>query len=129
MRQQDILLADSSHTFFGTHILAEIYGVAKEKLDDIELLMGSIKMGVELSGATLCEISFKQFDPQGCSIVALLSESHVSIHTYPEIGSAFVDAFTCGTRCEPKKIIEQLEADLNATHIEAKEIKRGQVVA
>ena len=48
------------------------------------------------SGATVCESIFKEFDPQGVTVLCLLSESHISIHTWPEKGEAAVDIFTCG---------------------------------
>lgn len=70
-------------------------------------------------------ILFKQFEPIGLSIVVLLSESHASIHTYPEQNCMFVDAFTCGTNCNPQSIIDTLIEELRVSHYSAKEIHRG----
>lgn len=125
MQQSNIFLDQREHVFVGIHILAEVYGVDGKKLDNSKLLIDSMIKGIELSGATLCDIISTQFEPYGCTVVAVLSESHVSIHTYPELGSAFIDAFTCGVSCKSEKIIEQLNSDLSAEHIVIKKIKRG----
>jgi S-adenosylmethionine decarboxylase len=65
------------------------------------------------SGATVVQTISKKFDPQGVTVICLLSESHISIHTWPEEGKAAVDVYTCGD-CNPKIgcdiIIQQLYA-------------------
>ena len=48
------------------------------------------------AGATLCEVMSHRFAPQGVTVLAMLAESHASVHTYPELGTVFVDVFTCG---------------------------------
>jgi S-adenosylmethionine decarboxylase len=67
----------------------------------------------QLSGATVLQTIFQKFDPQGVTVLCLLSESHISIHTWPEDGKAACDVYTCGD-CDPKIgcdiIIEQLNA-------------------
>jgi S-adenosylmethionine decarboxylase len=80
----------------GKHCVAEVYGCPHEILNDEELLVATFKEAIKLSGATLLNIASHKFDPQGVTIVALLSESHISIHTWPELGSAALDVFTCG---------------------------------
>jgi S-adenosylmethionine decarboxylase proenzyme len=64
-----------------------------------------------VSGANVIQTISKKFEPQGVTILCLLSESHISIHTYPELGNCYVDIFTCGA-ANPKigcdRIIEQL---------------------
>ena len=127
MQQSNMLLNDNEHKFVGIHVLAEVYGVDQDKLDDLKLLLNSMEKGIELSGATLCDIKYKKFEPQGCTIVAVLSESHVSFHSYPEMGCAFIDAFTCGFNCNPIKIIEQLSSDLQPTQVESRELRRGKI--
>jgi len=74
------------------------------------------------SGATVVQTISKKFDPQGVTVICLLSESHISIHTWPEEGKAAVDVYTCGD-CNPKIgcdiIIQQLYAtDHKLTYIE-----------
>ena len=68
---------------------------------------------------TLLDISAHKFQPQGVTIVALLSESHISIHTWPENGSAALDVFTCGdTNPETamQYMVEKLKAQDHRTH-------------
>ncbi len=72
-----------------------------------------IETAADCSGATVVQTISKKFDPQGVTAITLLSESHISIHTWPERGDAAVDVFTCGD-CNPKigcdVIIQQLQS-------------------
>ena len=94
-----------THSFTGTHIFGELYGVNPHLLDNAELLEAAMRDGVEQAGATLLGIQVKSFDPAGVTLLALLEESHTSIHTYPEYSSLFFDAFTCGDECKPQQIL------------------------
>ncbi|MFC0554868.1 adenosylmethionine decarboxylase [Planotetraspora thailandica] len=95
-------------TFTGTHVLCDITAVSHAYITDNALILEAIRRGIDESGATLCDMQSKEFTPAGMTAVYLLSESHVSVHTYPEFGSMFIDAFTCGTRCQPERIVETL---------------------
>jgi len=85
-------------------------------LNDEHFLIDLLENAAVASGATVVQTIFKKFDPQGVTVLTLLSESHISIHTWPEDGNAAVDIFTCGD-CNPKIgcdiIIEQLRAENN----------------
>lgn len=94
--------------FVGTHVLCDITEVAPHYIMDNGLITEALRRGIEESGATLFEMQSRDFDPVGMTAVYLLSESHVSVHTYPECGSLFVDAFTCGTRSQPERIVATL---------------------
>ena len=89
----------SDYDFTGTHVLCDVTGVAPERIFDNALILDAIRRGIEVSGAELCGVQTKTFEPAGVTAVYVLSESHVSVHTYPESGSLFMDAFTCGSRC------------------------------
>ena len=78
----------------------------------------------EAANATLLSISSKKFDPQGVTAVVLLSESHLSIHTWPEYGYAAIDAFTCGDRTDPEKACDFLRKTFEATHGSVQILKR-----
>jgi S-adenosylmethionine decarboxylase len=67
----------------------------------------------------------KKFEPQGVTVLALLSESHASIHTYPEVGSVFVDVFTCGTRAKPALAVQLLSDALGASSTRTDVVTRG----
>jgi S-adenosylmethionine decarboxylase len=91
-------------------------------LDDEHYLIDLLENAASASGATVCQTISKKFDPQGVTVLCLLSESHISIHTWPEEGKASVDVYTCGD-CNPKIgcdiIIQQLYAtDHTLSYIE-----------
>jgi S-adenosylmethionine decarboxylase len=121
------MIPEEEHLFHGVHVFGELYGVESKLLDDVKLLESALKKGISKSGATLCNIQIKQFEPNGITILALLSESHASIHTYPEKGALFFDAFTCGDRCKPEQIAEALIEALNPRNNDLNVIKRGDV--
>ena len=95
------------HRFQGIHIILDLYDIASSKLNSINEIEEAIKQGIEKSGAHIVNTYVHQFIPTGVSIVIVLEESHVSIHTYPERNCAFADIFTCGT-CNPYIIEETI---------------------
>jgi ornithine decarboxylase len=112
-------------TFGGRHVLAEFGGVAADRLDDVAFLRDRLEDALRAAGATVCEVVARRFAPQGVTVLALLSESHASLHTYPERGSLFLDVFTCGRRADPERAVRLLAADLGAAHTEITTIQRG----
>lgn len=112
------------HEFSGTHIFGELYGIDPKLLSNAELIEHSLKQGVLKSGATLCGVQVKNFEPAGLTLLALLSESHASVHTYPEFRSLFFDAFTCG-HCKPQEIADQLILDLKPEYHSLSTLQRG----
>lgn len=110
--------------FKGKHLFAELYKVSFELLDNQEDLARVLIEAIAKGKATICGIQFKKFEPTGVTILALLSESHASIHTYPELGSLFLDVFTCGD-CDPKKIFEHIVKELKPDNYILTEIDRG----
>ncbi len=113
------------HPFMGQHVLGEMYGISSELLNDYHYLNSLLEKGIKESGATLCSSQKKIFQPSGLTILALLSESHASIHTYPDYGSLFFDAFTCGLECQPIKIAEYLIQGLKPKKHNLRTIMRG----
>ncbi|HBE80448.1 MAG TPA: adenosylmethionine decarboxylase [Firmicutes bacterium] len=109
----------------GAHVLADFWGCQFEKLDDAELLMNSLRQAASNARMTILgEKSFK-FTPQGFTGLLLLSESHISIHTYPERGYAAIDVYTCGGGMT-QKAIDFLKEVLQPTHIHEMQVRRGQ---
>ena len=98
----------SEHKFIGVHIFGEMYGIDSKYLNDCNILKEALEDGIKQSGATLCSMQEKSFSPSGATLLALLSESHASIQTYPEFNALFFDAFTCGQTCRPERIAEAL---------------------
>jgi S-adenosylmethionine decarboxylase len=85
-----------------------MYGCDFKVLDNEELFLETFKKAVEEAKMTLLNLSSHQFKPFGVTALALLSESHMSIHTYPELGYAAADVFTCGDEGDPFKAMEVL---------------------
>lgn len=112
--------------FAGQHVLAELEGVSPELLDDEKFLRHALGEALTQADATVLEVISRQFEPQGVTVLALLSESHASIHTYPELGSVFVDVFTCGTRAKPALAVRLLAGTLDAASTRTDMISRGQ---
>ncbi|CAA9572743.1 MAG: S-adenosylmethionine decarboxylase proenzyme, prokaryotic class 1B [uncultured Truepera sp.] len=114
----------AAHPFAGHHLLAELYGVVPSKLDDPELLAGALRRGVEQGGATLLHLEVRRFNPHGVTVLALLAESHASLHSYPEAGALFFDAFTCG-KGQPEAILAAVVAALAPGEVRSSLIQRG----
>jgi S-adenosylmethionine decarboxylase len=80
----------------GTHILADLWGVGGEVLDDGDFLQETMVSAAEGAGLHVISSHFHRFEPHGISGVIVLAESHATIHTWPEQGLASMDIFTCG---------------------------------
>ena len=109
----------------GRHILCEVHGCDPKVLDDrkaIEQIMVEAALG---AGAEVREVAFHKFSPQGVSGVVVISESHLTIHTWPELGYAALDVFTCGDSVDPWKACNYITKGFRAGHMSATEVKRG----
>lgn len=109
----------------GRHVLAELHGCTFEALDDPEKVKNYMIKAAVLAGAEVRESVFHKFSPQGVSGVVIISESHLTIHTWPELGYAAVDVFTCGDKINPWDACKHLSEMLQAEHITATEMRRG----
>ena len=106
---------DTSATdMVGKHCILELYDCDPTKLDDETFLRHTITTAAQRAGATLLNLITHRFEPQGVTGLALLAESHISIHTWPENGYAAVDVFTCGDHTMPEKACEVLCEELEA---------------
>lgn len=111
--------------FNGTHVIADIVGIDPAAVRDDQAILRAMDEGLGRSGATLCGLQVRQFDPAGLTAVYLLSESHASVHTYPERNALFFDAFTCGSTCNPKAFLDALVAALGPCEVRVKVFGRG----
>jgi S-adenosylmethionine decarboxylase proenzyme len=94
---------EASYKFYGKHYLASYLDCDEQQINDIDNLKKTMMKGIIESGATILNSTEKVFDNNGFTILFLLSESHCSIHTYPENNSLFTDLFTCGDTCDYTK--------------------------
>lgn len=109
----------------GRHILAEIYGCDFETLNNIQKVERIMINAALEAGAEVREYVFHKFSPQGISGVVVISESHLAIHTWPELGYAAVDVFTCGDKIDPWDACNYLTEHFEAKQVSAREAKRG----
>ncbi len=111
--------------FAGRHVLAELCGVAPVLLDDEAALRRVMCTALEQAGATVLQVIAHRFAPQGVTVLALLAESHASLHSWPEHGSAFVDVFTCGDTADPEQAVRLIADGLGATVVRRDTVRRG----
>lgn len=109
----------------GRHLILDLYDCDQELLDDYDQLSAMLKTALLMANATILRIIGEKFKPQGVTLLALLSESHASIHTWPEIGYAAIDLYTCGDTTKTHKAAEFLKEKLKAGTSEEKEITRS----
>ena len=97
------------------HFLLELYRCDYEKLNDESFLRCTLNTAAKIANATVLNLISNKFEPQGVTAIALLAESHLSIHTWPEAHYSAVDIFTCGQNMKPdlscKFLIEALLAE------------------
>ena len=84
------------------HLLLELYRCDREKLNDESFLRCILNRAAKLANATVLNLISNKFEPQGVTAIALLAESHISIHTWPESNYSAVDIFTCGQNMMPE---------------------------
>ncbi len=108
------------HEFRGQHFLASYLECDKELMGDAEQMMQMMLEAVRKSGAQILDYSSYVFPGNGVTMVILLSESHASIHTYPEFGACFVDLFTCGTKCSHLPFDEAMQDYLKPQKVNQK---------
>jgi S-adenosylmethionine decarboxylase len=107
----------------GTHLIIDLHGA--KRLNDIEHIEATLRRCVAACSATLLHIHLHHFQPSGVSGVAVLAESHISIHTWPEAGYAALDVFMCGS-ADPDKCVPVLKEAFAANHVGVNELLRGQ---
>ena len=113
--------------FAGTHLLVDVLNGTR--LDDLDHIEQTFRKCIEVSGATLLHIHLHHFTPNGgVSGVAVLSESHISIHSWPEYGYAAIDIFMCG-HAKPQLSIDVIRQAFEPDEIIVKEELRGKEAA
>ena len=109
----------------GRHLILDLYGCSPEILDNYGELRCLLETALGLAKANILRIIGEKFEPQGVTLLALLSESHASIHTWPELGYAAIDLYTCGDTTETHKAAEFLKVKLKAETADERELRRS----
>ena len=99
------------------HILFDLIDCSSELLDDKEFCQMALQIAASKSKSKLLDLGMHKFEPQGITGYALLAESHISIHTWPEKNVAKCDIFTCSDDCQPEKAVEYLGKQFKAKRV------------
>lgn len=113
--------------YLGRHILVEFFECCSNVLNNTKMIEDMMVDAAKRCGATVVTQNFHNFSPYGVSGVVIIAESHLTIHTWPELGYAAVDLFTCGETCDPWIAYEVMKEGLCSTNASYTELKRGMV--
>ena len=108
----------------GRHVISELWGCDLSTLNDVNQIEQIFVDAALRSGAEVREVTFHKFAPQGVSGVVIISESHLTIHSFPEHGYASIDVYTCGD-LDPNVAVDYIAEALSAQKREHIEIPRG----
>lgn len=121
--QRDYLIHKDGLTYAGAHLLIDFWGASR--LNDPDLMEQALREAAEIGGATVLHVHVHEFGGGGgVSGVAVLAESHISVHTWPELDYAAFDVFMCGN-CRPDLAAKVLEKHFRPERSEIIEQKRG----
>ena len=111
--------------YAGTHLLIDLWD--GRNLDDRTVVERALREAVSAAGATLLKIDLHTFTPTGgVTGVAILAESHMSIHTWPEEGYAALDIFVCGG-CDAGAVVPVIQRHFESCNTRTTELRRGLV--
>jgi S-adenosylmethionine decarboxylase len=109
-------LGDRSLAPVGMHCILELYDCPANLLNDLEFIQQTLRTAAEKACSTLLGEVAHQFNPHGVTALALLAESHISVHTWPELGYVAADVFTCGTHTQPETACAFMITAFQAEH-------------
>jgi|APSaa5957512535_1039671.scaffolds.fasta_scaffold307269_1 S-adenosylmethionine decarboxylase len=122
---RDFFVNEDGLRFAGIHLLIEFWG--GKNLNRASLIESTLRLSAKAAGANILSIHTHNFSPRGVTGIAVLEESHISIHTWPEHDFAAVDIFMCGN-CDPHAAIGPLKTALEPEKIVLSEHRRGILV-
>ncbi|OFX30020.1 MAG: S-adenosylmethionine decarboxylase proenzyme [Armatimonadetes bacterium RBG_16_67_12] len=109
----------------GHHYIAEGSGCNADAIGRVETVEQILVRAAEIAGVTVWSISFHRFSPNGVSGVVVISESHLSVHTWPEYGYVALDIFTCGNTAKPEAAVQYALKEFGASSMHITEVTRG----
>ncbi len=118
-------MSDVIHSPIGHHYIVEASGCDPKVIGSVEKVQQILVKAAEMAGASVWSISFSKFPPAGVSGVVVISESHISTHTWPEMGYAALDIYTCGIQVQPEKAVFYAVEAFGAETSHITEITRG----
>jgi len=109
----------------GNHLIMELWECDKEQLDSMATVEQALREAASACGATLADLRVYSFPHMGVTGMAILVESHMAIHTWPEFGYAGVDIFTCGSKVDPARALPVLRRFFSPEHVQVMKVERG----
>jgi S-adenosylmethionine decarboxylase len=109
----------------GHHYIVEGSGCNPDVISRVEQVEQIMVRAAEVADVTVWAISFHRFRPTGVSGVVVISESHLSVHTWPEVGYVALDIFTCGDKAKPEAAVQYALKELGAATMHITEVTRG----
>ena len=109
----------------GEHFIIELYQCEKDILDSQTKIESALLKAAELGQTTVLGSHFHKFSPQGVSGVVVIAESHLSIHTWPELHYAALDFFTCGSTDNMDRVFDHLRNAFSPGDMRVRRIERG----
>lgn len=109
----------------GHHYIVEGSGCNPDVISRVEQVEQALVSAAEVADVQIWAISFHRFRPMGVSGVVVISESHLSVHTWPELGYVALDIFTCGDRAKPEAAVQHALKAFGATNMHITEVTRG----
>ena len=109
----------------GRQLMLELWGCDPRELSAPTAVKRAIEEAVSACGATLVELMAYRFSDVGVTGLAVLTESHLIVHTWPEYGYAAADIFTCGERADPTRAVEVLQRHFRAERVQVSQMERG----
>jgi S-adenosylmethionine decarboxylase len=114
--------ARSGHT--RRHVLIDAWGSPAERLDDADGIRSLLEQVIDTLGATLLDLSLRRFSPHGVTAVAMLAESHLAVHTWPEQNYFAADLFYCGAG-DSEQAVQVLVDGMGAVEVRRHDVTRG----
>ncbi|MCB1510604.1 MAG: adenosylmethionine decarboxylase [Hyphomicrobiaceae bacterium] len=125
--RKDFFIERNGIRYAGIHLIIDLFGA--RRLNDVEHVEATLKRCVDVAGANLLHIHVHQFEPNGgVSGVAVLAESHISIHSWPEVEYAALDVFMCGDT-KPELCVGVLKEAFAAEDVQVRQYNRGREAA
>ena len=118
-------MTEKIHKAIGRHYIVEASGCDPKVISSVEKVQQILVKAAEVAGAQVWSVSFSKFPPQGVSGVVVISESHISSHTWPEFGYGALDFYSCGDNVDPEKGLNHAVEAFGASSAHITEITRG----
>lgn len=123
MKSKEFCIKSEGIKYAGIHIIIEFWD--SDILKSMKKIKEALLEAVKAAGATVLSTKLHKFKGGGVSGVIILSESHISIHTWPEYNYAALDIFTCGRSVKPQKAVPVLKKHFKPGKMQIMDIKRG----